>query len=204
MKKILTFIILCIILVISSHGECYEIAIRGAVKNHFILSEVDIKKFQSSVITLGEVDTTNKYNGIFVFRGVSLKSILKMAKPYKEKSCFKKCVDMAIVVKNIFNKTVVLSWGEVFYRNPDHIILAYEATPVKPHKNCISCHKPAFFQPLLKKLNRKILFPKLIISDSFYTDRCIEGVKEIILIYPSASPGNREKRLYSDKFVVSY
>ncbi|MGB9498457.1 MAG: hypothetical protein ACKVE4_01630 [Dissulfuribacterales bacterium] len=109
---------------------------------------------------------------------------------------------MAISIKNNAHQ-VALSWGEIFYRNPGTVLIAYEATPILPHKDCKSCHEPAFYQPYMDQYHRIVNFPKLVLTDDTCSDRSLESVTEIT-VFQVGIDGKEEKQkeLYSDAFTI--
>lgn len=182
----------------------YQLSIFGEVKQPLNLNIEDLDRFESIGIRLNEVTTDGNFHGVFHYYGVPLKILLQVARIEKEKTDFLKPVDLAIVVRNKSGKQVVLSWGEVFYRNPADIIIATSATPVMPHKNCQSCHTPDVYGPWLSQLKRKIGFPKLVIANDFYTDRCLEEVVsiEVVNLHPKIKVRKLPK-LFSPAFTIT-
>jgi hypothetical protein len=110
------------------------VSITGEVKQPLYMNMDDLKKFDSACVRLNEVNKDKGFHGVFYFHGSSLQTLLDLADIRKESSGFPKLVDLAIVVGNKKGEQVVLSWGEVFYRNPADIILGIEATPIMPKK----------------------------------------------------------------------
>ena len=95
-----------------------SISITGVVKQQLNLTTDDLRRFESVNVRLNEVATDRSYHGAFFYRGVPLRTLLELATVQKEAADFSKPVDLAIVVKNKDGKQTVLSWGEIFYRNP--------------------------------------------------------------------------------------
>lgn len=110
------------------------ISISGAVKQPIHLTLENMSKFQSINVRLNEVDSQQNFQGVFNYQGIPLRTILELAYIQKEEASFLKFLDVAIVVRNKVGKQIVLSWGEVFYRNPAEIIIAYCASPIMPEK----------------------------------------------------------------------
>ena len=109
-------------------------------------------------------------------------------------------------MKDKNGKTVVVSWGEVFYKNPSDLLIAISATPVRPHhaKGCGERHRFEVYQRALNQLDRKIGFPKLVVSNDFYTDRCLEDVVSIEVVdLKKPYEGKQGQKLFSPKFTVS-
>ncbi len=136
------------------------ISITGEVKQPLYMSMDDLKKFDSDCVRLNEVSKDKSFHGVFYFHGPSLQTLLDLAGVRKEASAFPKLVDLAIVVRNKKGEQVVLSWGEIFYRNPADIILGIEATPIMPKK----LGDPAFAQEIapsmVDQLNETLAFPR--------------------------------------------
>lgn len=77
-------------------------------------------------------------------------------------------------------------------------MLALAYTPVRPKKNCKSCHEPDVYQDLLEQLDRKVGLPKLVLTSDFAADRCLENVVSLRVVEPVDIPqGPRPKTLYS-------
>ena len=118
------------------------ISITGTVKQPLNLSMEDIRRFEAVTARLNEVSADKNFHGVFSYRGVPLRTLLELATVQKEKSDFSKSVDLAIAVKNKNGQQTVLPWGELYYRNPADILIAFSATPVMPHRECSTCHTP--------------------------------------------------------------
>jgi hypothetical protein len=117
---------------------------------------------------------------------------------------FNKNNDLAIRVKNRNGDTVALSWGEVYYRNSNDILIATGAASIMPHKSCASCHEPEEYEPQMAQLERNIGFPKLVLADDGYADRSIENVVSIEVIDPSHGlPVDRSAELSSPAFKIT-
>ncbi len=180
--------------------------ITGSVKQKLHLSTKDLDQFQPTEVQLNEVLRDGHFRGVFKYTGVSLKTLLEMAGIEKTNTDFTKPVDLAILVRNRQGQQAVLSWGEIFYKNPAHIIIASAAIPVIPHKK----GKMAFFpnkkayQQMMDTLNRDIGFPKLVVSGDLYTDRSLEDIVEIEVkdIHQNNEAG-LSSEIYSEKFVVT-
>ncbi|MCP4578708.1 MAG: hypothetical protein GY846_20725, partial [Deltaproteobacteria bacterium] len=163
-----------------------------------------LKGFDTLRVQLNEVMQDGSFRGVFFYRGVPLKSLLEMACIEKEETAFGKRVDLAIRIKGENGREVALSWGEVFYRNPGHILVATSAQPIMPKKTCTKCHTPEEYQPRLAELERKILFPKLVISSDTYGDRCLDGITsiEVLDLRPRMSSEKRDK-LYAKELSIT-
>jgi precorrin-4 methylase len=158
------------------------ISITGVVKQPLNLTLEDLKKFETVMVRLNEITQDHQFNGVFYYRGIPLKTLLELAFIEKEEGAFNKTTDLAIVLRNKSGKQVVLSWGEVFYNNPFEVVLATSATPVIPHADCKNCHGLEVYQDRLNVLQRQVGFPKLVVTNDFYTDRSIEEVVNIEVV----------------------
>lgn len=186
-KNILVWCCLLFILIFQAKGWAASssgISISGAVKQPMRLTLEDLAKFQSINIRLNEVDRDQYYFGAFDYQGVPLRNLLELAYIQKEESSFGKLLDMAIVIRNKVGKQVVLSWGEVFYRNPAGIIIAYGASPIMPER-------AEGREKWQDTLNRPIGFPKLVMADDYSMDRSMESITsiEVISLNPKLKPG---------------
>ena len=186
-KNILVWCCLLFILIFQAKGWAASssgISISGAVKQPMRLTLEDLAKFQSINIRLNEVDRDQYFFGAFDYQGVPLRNLLELAYIQKEESSFGKLLDMAIVIRNKVGKQVVLSWGEVFYRNPAEIIIAYGASPIMPER-------AEGREKWRDTLNRPIGFPRLVVANDFYMDRSMESITsiEVISLNPKLKPG---------------
>ncbi len=202
-RPITIFVLFLFVSIFSTYSVAFEI--KGCVKNPMKISLKDLQNFTSIEIQLNEVDRAGRYQGVFLYRGVPLKYILELAKISKKNTDFNKPVDLAIKIKS-GKKEVVLSWGEVFFRNPQDVIIAYSKTPVYPHKidSCKRCHYKTFYQSYLNILERRVSFPRLIVTNDFFTDRSLEGITsiEVIDLKPNI-PSKRGKMLFSSNFLIT-
>jgi hypothetical protein len=162
----------------------HAFTVGGAVQQPLNLSSDDLSRFVATEVRLADFTRDKHYNGVFDYQGVPLQTLLRMAAMRKTGGGFNKNTDLAVVVRNQAGKEVALSWGEVFYRNPSNIIVAFSFTPVLPHRTdgCAKCHAPGFYQPALDKLKRKVGLPKLVLANDFYSDRCLEDIVSIEVV----------------------
>ena len=176
-------------------GSVTSLSITGAVIHPLNLTMEDIGRYQTIETQLNEVTKDGTFKGTFNYRGVPLQTLLELAGIQKEDIDFPKLVDLAILVRNQEGSQVVLSWGEVFYRNPADIIIGLKADPIIPHKKKYS-HSD--------QLNRLVGFPKLVIVNDFYTDRCLEGITsiEVVDLYLKIA-GEKSARLSSSEFIIT-
>jgi len=179
-----------------------EVLITGEVAQTVCLSAQDMTRLECSDVRLNEVSRDGRYHGAFSFRGPSLRSLLELAGINKKKPDFNKDLDLAIVVKDRKGQKIVLSWGEIFYRNPADIIIACEACPIIPHHDRSKI--PEAYHDWLKQLDRDVGFPKLILSRDFYSDRCLEEITaiEVVDLHPTVSQ-QKQEILYSPQFTIS-
>jgi hypothetical protein len=183
------------------------IQIGGMVRQSLALTIKDLNRFQSSSVRLNEVSSDGTYHGVFHYTGVPLRTILEMAVIEKKKDAgFNKLNDLAIIVKNKAGETSLISWGEVFYRNPGEIILATSASPIVPHvKLNDSYASQKIYAERLAKLSRSIGFPRLVVAGDFYTDRSLEGVEsiEVVDLKPPTQAAKRgHVPLFSSSFSI--
>jgi precorrin-4 methylase len=206
MKKIfsrwITWAVFCLVC-----GPCTAfpstLAITGLVRQPLNITPQDLNGFDSIRVQFNEVRSDGNFQGVFHYSGVPLKFLLELAGVQKEETAFGKKVDLAILVRNKKGDIVALSWGEVFYRNPGGIIVATSASPIMPHKDCKHCHDPEVYKPRLDQFQRKIGFPKLVISSDTYADRSLEEITSIeILDLRPKMPAKKLKKLYSDEFTI--
>lgn len=208
MKKTGTLICsLCILLLWYSaalSASQPSISITGVVKQSLNLTMNDLQRFESVGVRLNEVATDRSYHGAFSYRGVPLRTVLELATVQKEAADFSKPVDLAIVIKTKEGKQTVLSWGEIFYRNPAEVVIALSAEPVMPHRECANCHQPEAYTQWLAPLKRQPGLPKLIVANDFYSDRSLEDISaiEVIDLHPELR-SQKMPELFSPGFAVT-
>jgi hypothetical protein len=196
------------LLVFSSPWLCAkatgEVNITGAVRSPLEITISSLETLSASEVHLNDIVKDGKFNGVFEFRGVPLRDLLDFAGVEKTETDFRKPIDLAILVRNKAGKMVTLSWGEVFYRNKEEIILATSAKPVFPEKGIDHFESKDEYHQMIQTLNRTVDFPRLIVRSDFYTDRSIEGVTEIEVydLRPDV-PGKKSPHPYSEDFVVN-
>ncbi len=180
------------------------VSITGVVKQPLNLTIEDLNSYQSIQVQLNEVMRNGEFRGVFKYRGVPLRTLLELACIQKEETDFAKSVDLAILVRNKQGKQVVLSWGEVFYRNPGGIIVATSAFPIMPHKECKSCHSPEVYRPWLSQLERNVGFPKLVVAGDTYADRSLEEITNIeVFDLRPKMPTKKTPKLFSPRFTIT-
>lgn len=187
-------------------GSKSTISIKGLVKQPLSLSADDLERFQKVTVQLNEIMKDGTYRGVFYYQGVTLRNLIDTAVIEKKDKTFLKQIDMAIKVRNREGNEVVLSWGEIYYRNSGDILIATSATPIMPHKSCASCHESSFYKPYMDQLSRNIEFPKLVVASDGYSDRCLEGVVSIEVIDPPQNKkvtGDSSDELSSTSFKIT-
>ncbi|MBW2605239.1 MAG: hypothetical protein JRE28_13150 [Deltaproteobacteria bacterium] len=185
----------------ASGAEEHVLKIFGCVKKPMSLTLKDLEKFQQSETQLNDIRKNGAFKGVFSCRGVSLKTLLRFAGIEKTDTDFKKSVDLAVVVKNRSNDQVVLSWGEIFYKNQDHVLIAIQAYPIYPHKGIDHFKDKAAYETMISTLNRRIRFPMLVISGDLFSDRCIESISEITVVdLKPEVEGEKSPAVYSENF----
>ena len=207
MKNIFTSLIALAVLCIACRpcaASPSTLAITGSVRQPLNLTRQDLEGFDAIRVQLNEVMSDGSFRGVFHYSGVPLKSLLELVNVEKEKTIFGKKVDLAILVRNKKGMQVALSWGEVFYRNPGGIIVATSASPIMPHKDCKRCHSPEVYNPRLDRFQRKIGFPKLVVSSDTYADRSLEEITaiEVLDLRPKMA-AKKLKKLYASEFTIT-
>ncbi len=121
----------------------------------------------------------------------------------KGESAFSKPLDMAIVVRNREGETGGLVWGEVFYRNPADIVVAFQTEPVMPLRDCAACHPAEVYRVWHDPLKRKVGLPRLVVANDFYTERSLENVTSIEVVdLHFEMPVKRMKELFAPDLTV--
>lgn len=178
-----------------------ELRISGAVDQPLRLRLADLQRLPHHAVQLSEVHRDGSFHGTMRYRGASLRQVLELARLGKSAGAFRKPTDLAIAVRDRRGRSVLLSWGEVFYSDPGRFILATDWTPVRPHKACSRCHQPAEARPRLEQLQRRVALPKLVPSGVIYGDRAVEPVAAIAVVEPRPAPPapkrNARQRLYA-------
>ncbi len=207
MKKICNSFILSGILFFALGAAAYPssiLSISGAVSQALNLTEKDLCSYQTVCVQLNEITHDGRFCGVFNYRGIPLKTLLEIARVEKVNSDFSKPVDLAIVISNKAGEKTVLSWGEVFYKNPGEIIVAISASPVMPHKDCKACHSPEVYEPWLGQLRRKPGFPKLVVAGDIFTDRSLESITDIEVVDVQRKlTVKKSSKLFSSCFTVT-
>jgi precorrin-4 methylase len=182
-KIVLTLFTVLVVSCLAGVASPQALTIGGAVRQPLNLGLEDLARMESVSVRLNEVTTDKQFRGVFTYRGVPLRTLLELATVEKETSGYSKNIDLAVVVRNREGQTAVISWGELFYKNPSEVVIAVSGTPIRPHStSCGSCHGMDIAQPALDQLDRKVLFPKLVVANDFFTDRCLEDVVSIEVV----------------------
>jgi len=182
------------------------LSISGAVHQPLALTIQDLKGFQQGAVQINDIRQNGQFNGVFTCRGVSLKILLSAAGIEKKDADFNKQIDLAVMIKSSSGEQVTLSWGEIFYKNPDHVIVAVSADPIFPHKEANHFSDEAAYQQMIKTLTRKVAFPRLVVSGDLFSDRCLESVCDIVVVdLEPKVEGRKSPSVYSDNFrIVQY
>jgi hypothetical protein len=202
-------LMVCFLFIAMSVSASTVLNITGEVRQPLSIDVADLDRFQTVQVQLNEVLKDKTYKGAFFYRGVALRALLDVASIEKKAKTSSKGIDLAIKITNREGKSVVLSWGEIYYRNSLDIIIATEATPIKPHKSCAKCHTDEkYYKPYLDVLDRKIEFPKLVVASDGYAERSIEDVTSIEVIDPAHSEVNKSgnsgtEKLFSPSFAIT-
>jgi DMSO/TMAO reductase YedYZ molybdopterin-dependent catalytic subunit len=202
LKRIIALCTFMIALSLAANGWSTSspvISITGLVRQPIHISMDDLSRFEAVNARLNEITRDKNYHGAFNYHGIPLRTLLELASVQKEETDFPKQIDLSVVVRSGDGRQTVLSWGEIFYRNPAEIIIAFSAIPIIPHKTCQDCHKPAFYQKWLSLLKRE-----LVVTDDFYTDRSIEGITniEVVDLHPRME-AKKLSRLFSPGFTIT-
>lgn len=189
----------------ASASDSTAVRITGLVKQPMSLTSEDLARYETVNVRLTEITKDTQFHGVFNYRGVPLKNLLELAAIEKEKKDFSKQVDMAVVVRNKAGKQVVLSWGEIMFRNPADAVLAFAATPILPYRDCGQCHKPDLYKEWKGQLTRQVGFPKLVLANDFYTDRSLEDVVhiEVIDLNPKLTVNRNLPKLFSPSMTIT-
>jgi len=160
------------------------VVITGLVRRQLDLGLRDLKGFGS--VFVRRVDyRTDGFFGDFECRGVPLATILSLAGPRKELSDFMRPTDLAVIVRAESGRSVLLSYGEIFFRPQGDVVLAFDAEPVLPRRSCDTCHEDRSDHSWMQVLKRKPALPRLVVARDLIADRCLEGVTsiEVVEIY---------------------
>lgn len=172
-----------------SPGGAVLVEVKGLVRQPLKLSRADLERLGDVTARLNEVRADGTYRGVFVHRGVPLRTLLEEAGIEAGERVFDKDLDLAIVVRGAGGARTVLSWGELFYRNPAEVLLAHRSEPVMPHKRCDQCHEPEVYRPWLDLLERTVPIPKLIVAHDGHGDRAVESVASVEVVDLGAGRG---------------
>jgi precorrin-4 methylase len=207
LKRIISLCFFMVVLFLTANGWSTSspvISITGLVRQPIHISMDDLSRFEAVNVRLNEIKKDRNYYGAFNYHGIPLRTLLELASVQKEETDFPKQVDLAVVIRNKNGGQTVLSWGEVFYRNPAEIIIAFSAIPIIPHKTCQDCHNPEFYQKWISPLNRQVGLPKLVVANDFYSDRSIEDITniEVVDLHPKMVV-QKLPELFSSGFTIT-
>jgi len=183
-----------------------SLTIAGLVKRPLTLSVDDLAKFQSVTTRINNITGKGTFHGVFTTQGVPLRNLLELAQVEKEVSSYTKPVDLAILVRDKNGNKVTLAWGEVFYRNPADVTIAYATAPIMPHhKDCTGCHALEFTKPFMDQLSRPVGLPKLVMANDFDSDRSLEGIVsiEVVNLAPKGTLAKKKGELHSPRIIIS-
>jgi len=208
MIKRILFLVLAAFVFLPSYFATGEtppsLTVKGLVEQPLKLTLDDLGAFSSITVQLNEIGKDGGFQGNFYYRGVPLRNLLETARIQKKRKNFFKGIDLALAVRNKAGKQVVLSWGEIFYRNPATIVIATSAQPIMPHADCKSCHDAEFTKRWLTPLHRKVGFPKLVVTSDTWSDRSLDSITEIeVLDLKPDLPTQKVKELYSPEFEIA-
>lgn len=186
------------------------LSISGLVKQPLHLSLNELRHYQTVRVRINDVHRDATFYGVHYYTGVPLRVLLEQAHVAKESAVFDRELDLTILVRNRQGEQVALSWGEVFFRNSADILIALDAEPKVPHKDCAGCHDESTYQPWRDQLFREIPLPKLIAASDFYSDRALEDVTAIEVVYLGQNAGinvpkkDKPDRLYSPEIAINH
>jgi hypothetical protein len=205
-KNIIMLLLALLFATLSAPPVSDALTVGGAVRQPLNLANEDLARFVATEVKLTDFTSSTQFNGVFVYKGIPLQALLGTAVIQKADGGFNKPIDLAIVVRNKEGKVAVLSWGEVFYRNPSNVVVAFSANPVMPHyaNGCGKCHAQKEYQPTLDKLARKVGLPKLILANDFFSDRSLEDIISIDVVDLKRGTGKKpDPEPAPTKFTVS-
>jgi len=210
MRRLNVFSIVVLLLLLSlpiaAWSSQQTLTIAGLVKRPLTLSIDDLAKFQSVTTRINNITGKGAFHGVFTTQGVPLRNLLELAQVEKEASSYTKPVDLAILVRDKNGNKVTLAWGEIFYRNPADVTIAYATAPIMPHhKDCTGCHAPEFTKPFMDQLSRPVGLPKLVMANDFDSDRSLEEIVsiEVINLAPKGTLAKKKGELHSPRIIIS-
>lgn len=208
MKKIFKIFVFQMIFLSNSYFLCAsdmkQISITGSVNNPLRVSLASLEKLSTSEVQLNEIYKNGDFKGVFRLKGIPLKDLLDLSNIEKKDTDFKKPTDVVIRVKNSSGQMVTLSWGEIYFKNTDAIMIATSSRPVYPHKGPHHFKDKAAYHQMLKILERSIDYPKLIVRSDFYADRALEDVTEVEVVDLRLNvPGKKSPDAFSKEFRIT-
>ena len=198
--------LLVVVFAFTATGQVQEhrsLDITGLVRTPLHLPASALANFQHVSVRLNEITLAGHFQGVFTYTAVPLRYLLELAGIQRNEPFYMKPVDLAVVVRSSSGQSAVLSWGEIFYRNPSEIVIGYRAEAVRPMKDCASCHRNDSYRKYLEPLSRKVGLPRLVISADTRTDRSIENIVSIEVVNPKAAARTRRgEAVSSNSFTV--
>ncbi len=204
-SKITLFLIIGAMVLLLSAGANAETVLKvtGIVNHPLGLTMTDLERFQPTDVQINDIKKDGSYQGVFNCRGISLSTLLGVAEIEKRETDFKKQVDVAVIVKSRTGKQITLSWGEIFYKYPDDVIVAISSSPIYPHKGVDHFADKAVYEEMMKTLNRDVGYPRLIVRGDLFSDRSIESVSEIVVVDVKPKvEGKKSPTVYSENFQI--
>ncbi len=204
--RLILILLLFLVLPLTVWSAPHSITITGLVKHPLTLSTDALTRFQSIPVRINNISSKGSFHGVFTAQGVPLRSLLELAQVEKEATVYTKPVDLAILVRDVKGNAVTLAWGEVFYRNPGDVTIAYATTPITPHHtDCTGCHAAEFTKPYMDQLSRTVGLPKLVMANDFDSDRSLEGIVsiEVINLTPRLNATRKKGEVHSPRLVIS-
>lgn len=116
MVKKIFYSVLMFLFIFQTNGRAASegFSISGIVKHPAYFTLEDLSKFQTISVRLNEINQEKKFQGVFQYHGVPLRTLLEQAYIQKEETDFLKPVDVAILIRNKTGKQTVLSWERCF------------------------------------------------------------------------------------------
>ncbi|ABA87452.1 molybdopterin-binding tetrapyrrole methyltransferase, putative [Syntrophotalea carbinolica DSM 2380] len=149
------------------------VTISGLVKHPQRLTLEDLSHYRPVTVRSTEVDRHGTFAGVHRYQGVPLQHLLQAAGVGKEAAAFPKAIDLAIEVRSRHGQRTLLSWAEVAYGRPGDAIVAFACTSLLTKNS----------QP---KMQQPVALPRLVLSNDFYNDRCLQDIVSIEVIDPAS------------------
>ncbi|BBO83712.1 hypothetical protein DSCO28_42780 [Desulfosarcina ovata subsp. sediminis] len=159
-----------------------RISISGSVRHPLEVTQVMLEKLAAAEVHLNEICTDGEFRGVFKLLGVPLRDLLSLAGIEKKHTEFDSPVDLAVRVTSSSGQSVVLSWGELYYKSTAEVIVATSAHPIFPNKSIDRFKDKDAYHRMMDILEREIRFPKLVVPSDRYADRSIEAITAIEVV----------------------